>query len=344
MNLPEEEAGKVLWELLHRYGSTIDSTEDFALSAIHAVCSRLHISSQKALVVEKRSIRKQLDKVGESERNKRKILVFFLTLLNKYRKVTREEQKHNDSAGHEDPLPFARPYNLSGKVEQHVNCSCGEAQTNMLSRPVPPKEFICPLSSRLMHDPVVIASGQTYERMWIQNWFDEGHDTCPETNMKLEHLSFTENAGMKELILNWCAKHNFSTPDAEVQEQLVNSWENSTNSIASLGSSTNDLNLPSDFSCISLGSSQGSDPSCPKIINNVNPSHEICALPLNSSCNAVEKVRRLLKISDESWSMMPFGKFIQLFIRFLKDAHDLHDVEAQMTGCLYLLELVQEHR
>ncbi|KAI3451686.1 hypothetical protein Pfo_008351 [Paulownia fortunei] len=301
----EEEAGKVLRELLHRYGSTIDFTEEYALSAVHAV----------SLVIEKRSIRKLLDKFGESER----------------------KQKDNGSSEHEDPLPFASPYNISGEVELHVNCRSDEAQTNMLSRPVTPEEFVCPLSSMLMHDPVVIASGQTYERTWIQKWFDEGHDTCPKTNIKLAHLSFTADADMKDPILKWCAVHSFSTPDAKIQEALVN-----------LGSSKNDLNLPLDFSNLSLRSNQGSDPSSAKIFNNVNSSHEIqseiYALPWDSSCNVVEDVKILLKISDESWSMMPFGDFIRLLLRFLKDAHDLHDVEAQITGCLCLLELVPKYR
>lgn len=100
------------------------------------------------------------------------------------------------------------------------------------------------------------------------------------------------------------------------------------------------LNLPLDFG--------GSNPTCTKIFDNVRPSQEthedFRALASNSSSRVVEEVKRLLKLSDASWSMMSFGKFIQLLIRYLMDAHDLHDVEAQMTGCLYLLELVQKNR
>ncbi|XP_012834094.1 PREDICTED: U-box domain-containing protein 5-like [Erythranthe guttata] len=54
----EEEAGKVLKELVHRYGSSTDSKEEFAFSSIRLVCSRLHISSKRDLAIERRSIRK----------------------------------------------------------------------------------------------------------------------------------------------------------------------------------------------------------------------------------------------------------------------------------------------
>ncbi|KAK4426791.1 U-box domain-containing protein 5, partial [Sesamum alatum] len=343
----EEEAGKVLRELLHRYGSTIDSTEEAALAAIHTVSSLLHISSQKALLIEKRSIRKLLEKFGESEPSKRKILSFFLNLLNKYGKIIVKEPKHNGSSEHEDPFPFASPYDLSGEVELRANYR-SNAQIDMLSRPVPPLEFVCPLSSRLMYDPVVIASGQTYERMWIQKWFDEGHDTCPKTNRKLNHLSFTSNTSMKDLITKWCSMHGVSIPDPEIQETLVKSWETSMNSIASLSSSMNDLYLPLDLSNTSLGSSQGSD-LYKKIGDDVKPSHQIdmeefSRLPWDSQCIAVEDVKRLLKHNDEPWSVIPSKKFIPLILGFLKDAHNLHDVEAQMTGCLLLFEFVHKHR
>lgn len=340
MDPSEKKAGELLWELLQTYGSTIDSTDDFALSAIHAICSLLHISSPRALVIEKRSIRKQLDNVADQ--NKRKVLRLFLRLVDRYRKLATEDQKHNGSMEPEDNLSFASPCNLSCEVESHASFSYDEARTNMLNRSVPPKEFVCTLSSKLMHDPVVIASGETYERVWIKKWFDEGQDRCPKTKVKLENFSFTENTGLKNIILKWCATNGLSTPNARVQDEVVKSWENSTDSSASLSRAINDLSLPSDFST-SFGSSQGTDCSCTKTVGIVNPSHEISALPFNSGCSTVENARRLLKINDASWSMMPFGKLIRLLLKYLKDARDHHDVVAQATGCDNLLELVQKY-
>lgn len=344
----EEEAGRVLRELLHRYGSTVDSTEEAALAAIHTVSSRLRISSQKALLIEKRSLKRLLDKFGENEPSKRKILIFFLNLLKKYGKVIAETQKDNASSERGNPFPIPNPYILTDDVDLRADYTSNEAHIDILSRPVPPEEFICPLSSTLMYDPVVIASGKTYERMWIQKWFDEGHDTCPKTHVKLPNLSFTSNTTMKDLIIKWSAMHSLSVPDPKMQEGL-RSWD-SINSIASLTNSMNNLNLPLDYSNVSVGSSHGSDYSSTKISSDVIPTHNIdwvllsnfSTLPWDSQCNAVEDVKKVLIHNDQSWSGIPSRRFVRIILGFLKDASNLHDMEAQMTGCLLLYEVVQK--
>ncbi|XP_075498441.1 LOW QUALITY PROTEIN: U-box domain-containing protein 5-like [Primulina tabacum] len=349
---PEEEAGKLLRELLHKYGSTADHTEEVTLSAIQTVSSLLHLTSQKALLIEKRSIRKLVDKFGETEPTKRKILLFFLNLLNKYGKLIIAELKNNSPAVTEEPFPSVGPYYFSGEVELHMNYRFDESQIKMLSRPVPPEEFICPLTSKLMYDPVVIASGQTFERMWIQKWLDDGNETCPKTKVKLAHLSLTSNSGMKDLILKWCATHNVSILDPKMQDSLVKSWETSTNSIASLSSSMNDLNLPLDFSFLPFISSHGSDPSHSKIDDGAKASHEIdveyfakfSSLPWESRCNAIEDFKRILENNDASWPEMPTENFVQLLFRFLRDACGFGDVNAQISGCLLLSKLVQKDR
>uniref|UniRef100_A0A6N2LD41 RING-type E3 ubiquitin transferase n=1 Tax=Salix viminalis TaxID=40686 RepID=A0A6N2LD41_SALVM len=44
-----------------------------------------------------------------------------------------------------------------------------------------PEEFKCPLSKELMRDPVVLSTGQTYDRPFIQKWLKAGNRTCPLT-------------------------------------------------------------------------------------------------------------------------------------------------------------------
>lgn len=43
-----------------------------------------------------------------------------------------------------------------------------------------PDEFRCPISLDLMRDPVIIASGHTYNRNSIAQWINSGHQTCPQ--------------------------------------------------------------------------------------------------------------------------------------------------------------------
>ncbi|KAB1203541.1 U-box domain-containing protein 15 [Morella rubra] len=97
----------------------------------------------------------------------------------------------------------------------------GMEVTNVLSDPVVPKvlekcpslvipyEFLCPITLEIMRDPVIVASGQTYERESIQKWFDSNQWTCPKTRQTLVHLSLAPNYALKNLISMWCEKNNF---------------------------------------------------------------------------------------------------------------------------------------
>ncbi|XP_073015992.1 LOW QUALITY PROTEIN: U-box domain-containing protein 3-like [Primulina eburnea] len=70
-----------------------------------------------------------------------------------------------------------------------------------------PSYFRCPLSLELMSDPVIVSSGQTYDRVAIQKWLDHGLVTCPKTRHKLSHNSLIPNYTVKALIENWCREN-----------------------------------------------------------------------------------------------------------------------------------------
>ncbi|KAM1291716.1 hypothetical protein ACFX13_019103 [Malus domestica] len=80
--------------------------------------------------------------------------------------------------------------------------------------PVPiPADFCCPLSLELMTDPVIVASGQTYERTFIKNWIGLGLTVCPKTRQTLAHTNLIPNYTVKALIANWCESNNVKLPD-----------------------------------------------------------------------------------------------------------------------------------
>lgn len=82
------------------------------------------------------------------------------------------------------------------------------------STPVPiPPDFCCPLSLELMTDPVIVASGQTYERAYIRKWLDLGLNVCPKTRQMLSHTNLIPNYTVKALIANWCEINNVKLPD-----------------------------------------------------------------------------------------------------------------------------------
>lgn len=76
-----------------------------------------------------------------------------------------------------------------------------------------PADFCCPLSLELMTDPVIVASGQTYERAFIRKWIDLGLTVCPKTRQILAHTNLIPNYTVKALIANWCESNNVKLPD-----------------------------------------------------------------------------------------------------------------------------------
>ncbi|GAV77172.1 U-box domain-containing protein [Cephalotus follicularis] len=67
-----------------------------------------------------------------------------------------------------------------------------------------PADFRCPISLELMRDPVVVATGQTYDRESISLWIESGHSTCPKTGQILAHTNLVSNFALKNLIALWC--------------------------------------------------------------------------------------------------------------------------------------------
>ncbi|XP_021897764.1 U-box domain-containing protein 14 [Carica papaya] len=78
--------------------------------------------------------------------------------------------------------------------------------------PVIPDDFRCPISLELMKDPVIVSTGQTYERSCIQKWLDAGHRTCPKTQQTLLHTALTPNYVLKSLIALWCESNGVELP------------------------------------------------------------------------------------------------------------------------------------
>ncbi|XP_072997655.1 protein spotted leaf 11-like [Typha latifolia] len=82
--------------------------------------------------------------------------------------------------------------------------------------PVIPDDFRCPISLELMKDPVIVATGQTYERVCIEKWLEAGHDTCPKTQQRLSSTSLTPNFVLRSLIAQWCEENGVEPPKRPV--------------------------------------------------------------------------------------------------------------------------------
>lgn len=75
-----------------------------------------------------------------------------------------------------------------------------------------PEHFLCPISSQLMKDPVILATGETYDRAFIQAWLQAGNRTCPKTKQVLPHLILTPNCLVQSMIEQWCESRGLEAP------------------------------------------------------------------------------------------------------------------------------------
>ncbi|CAN0919344.1 U-box domain-containing protein 5 [Linum grandiflorum] len=347
METSEEEAGKVLLELL-RHGS--DSAES-RMRAFQVALSKLYIISQRDIVREARSIKKLLDQVGSNNQNKAKILNTLLYLLKKYKNSV-PVTSNGDHGG-------TRVHTSDASVN-HRPSEAGEAG--------PPEEFRCPISRRVMYDPVIISSGQTYERMWIQKWFNDGNSTCPKTKLKLENYSIVPNTALKDLISKWCMDYGVSI--SEPVTQPFQSLDLSSDSIASFGSYLNDVQLHLEISSVSLGSLEGGysfDASSTKVVegsrlkvmarhdhlktcecnanvykNDMELFSRLSELPWESQCTVIHDINSHLKCDCQAWDSESSTKFIQPLVQHLRDALDQCDLGAQKAGSKLLLALVNK--
>ncbi|KAG7994067.1 hypothetical protein I3843_01G037400 [Carya illinoinensis] len=381
LNSSEEEAIKAVRRFLLQCASASDLMETSEIKALQLAASMLDITSPDAIRREKNSIKKKLLEVKYSNLKVKDTLNSLLHLLKKYGHLILQEPSANGCVQHEEAIAFEKcgrssTYSQSVEVESQIGCQHHEVQIDFSSRAIPPEEFKCPISSRLMHDPVVIASGQTFERMNIQKWFDGGNEICPKTKMKLAHLSLTPNMAMKDLISKWCMANAVTIPDPTMISE-VHAWETSSTSIVSFGSSMNNLHLPVDLSNVSVGSLDSSyaldssqsyalDSSQSYALdsshtmstkeeqksNSYAKIHEIdtkylsklAELQWESQCKVVEDVKNQLNESDQACHSMSSDNFVRPLARFLRDALHLHDVKAQRTGSQLLSAFVRKNR
>ncbi|OAE18156.1 hypothetical protein AXG93_406s1240 [Marchantia polymorpha subsp. ruderalis] len=147
---------------------------------------RLALTSAEGINLERKALKRQLEKAQDKQdRKKEATIIHILYLIKKYNNV------------------------LQRDVETDADIPSISSSSKL---PLAPEEFRCPISLQLMSDPVIVASGQTYERVCIEKWFKEGHVTCPKTQQRLEHLNLTPNYCVKGLIAGWCEAHSVPVP------------------------------------------------------------------------------------------------------------------------------------
>uniref|UniRef100_A0A1J3HP23 RING-type E3 ubiquitin transferase n=1 Tax=Noccaea caerulescens TaxID=107243 RepID=A0A1J3HP23_NOCCA len=106
-----------------------------------------------------------------------------------------------------------------------------------------PPYFRCPLSTELMLDPVIVASGQTFDRTSIKKWLDNGLGVCPRTRQVLTHQELIPNYTVKAMITSWLEANSINLAVNSVNQQC--DVGDASSMVNNLGS--NDFNRTESF-------------------------------------------------------------------------------------------------
>ncbi|THG13642.1 hypothetical protein TEA_024714 [Camellia sinensis var. sinensis] len=105
------------------------------------------------------------------------------------------------NARRDPPLPkFPAVYRAKGcfliYLPRLINCN----------RTVPDSDYWWFCFQEIMHDPQVAADGFTYEGDALRGWLENGRETSPMTNLRLDHLHLTPNHALRLAIQDWLCK------------------------------------------------------------------------------------------------------------------------------------------
>ncbi|KAL5538799.1 hypothetical protein UlMin_044624 [Ulmus minor] len=78
-----------------------------------------------------------------------------------------------------------------------------EERTSTHHQQYPLESFMCPLSKKMMSDPVAILCGHSFERSAIQKHFELGRHKCPICGQQLASVELTSNLWLRRSVEEW---------------------------------------------------------------------------------------------------------------------------------------------
>lgn len=92
---------------------------------------------------------------------------------------------------------YSSPENISATAPPHIiSLDKAEDEGNA------PPSFICPISKRVMNDPVMTVDGQTYERKAVEAWYAE-HKTSFISGKTVTDKTVIPNYALHSAIVEW---------------------------------------------------------------------------------------------------------------------------------------------
>ncbi|XP_076905735.1 U-box domain-containing protein 45-like [Bidens hawaiensis] len=344
----EKQVGDEIIGLLQEGRNFNSSCENSELETFHQAASKLGITSSRGALRERRALKKLIEKSRvEDDKRKEAIVAYLLHLMKKYSKLFRSDfSDDNDSQGGSTPCSptvhgsfengLANVFDRQLSKMSSFNFKPNFRRSGQMS--IPPEELRCPISLQLMYDPVIIASGQTYERVCIEKWFENGHNTCPKSHQTLGHLGLTPNYSVKGLIANWCEQNGILVPDGPPDSLDDNYWNVSL---------TENVSTVSRFAD-SVGSCKYEKESDePEVVHadegNMFETYEdlLTSLTMENErrIKAVEKIRLLSKDDEEARIFMGANGFVEALLQFFESTVHERNLVAQESVAMALFNL-----
>ena len=91
-------------------------------------------------------------------------------------------------------------------AEEQVSPSLAAERPPSVEEEEPPDDFICPITTELMIDPVMAADGHAYERTAMERWLAT-KSTSPMTGEALEHICLFPSHILRRMIREWREAH-----------------------------------------------------------------------------------------------------------------------------------------
>ncbi|KAI3516029.1 hypothetical protein L1887_14938 [Cichorium endivia] len=361
----EKQIGDEIIGLLQQGKNFNNNSDNNELETFHQAASKLGITSSRTALRERRALKKLVEKARiEEDKRKESIVAYVLHLMRKYSKLFRSDfSDDNDSQGSTPCSPTIgsfEGYSGSGFERQLSKLNSFNFKPNFPRSgqvPMPPEELRCPISLQLMYDPVIIASGQTYERICIEKWFSDGHDTCPKSQQQLGHLGLTPNYCVKGLVASWCEQNGVMVPGGPPESLDLNYWRLSLSESESVNSKPVEgggfkykgmkvAPLPVEESG-GVAEVEGEEEAAvvAECGDDVFERYDGFLAVLNGDenlrkkCRVVEKIRRLLKDDEEARIYMGANGFIDALLRFLELGLNAQSEFAQESGAMALFNL-----
>ncbi|GMH20505.1 hypothetical protein Nepgr_022346 [Nepenthes gracilis] len=181
--------------------------------------------------------------------------------------------------------------------------------------------FVCPLTKKVMGDPVTIENGQTFEREAIKKWFKECKESgrkpvCPVTLQELKGTDLNPSIALRQTIEEWTARNEAAQLDLACTSLSMSTSE---------GDILEALNLIDHTCQISQSYKQN-------VVHKSGVIHLIVDMMKNSShkirLKALETLRMVAEDDSKSKEIMAEGDTVRTIVKFLNHENSREREEA----------------